>query len=311
MHFNQHPSHNIQALRHLPPLRDVPRHLRAEQTIYRPRFRHAEGAQTGAMVKPLLSALIGLGILAAIVATAPHWPKWQEQIHTSFIETSAKNGYVVQNVQVTGRDRVPAKDLLATLDIQRGMPIFAYDPHAAQERVAQLTGVESVFIERRWPNTVFIRLSERQPAVRWQKNEVVTLIDAKGGVVAQKDTDDVNQYPILIGDNVTAQIVPLFQLLQGQPDLLKEVKAATWVGQRRWDLTLHNGAVVKLPAQNAPLAIAQLMKLVKEQNIFDKDLEIVDLRLPGQAILRPTKRADLMIQRPDFTDPADTSKKNI
>ena len=105
--------------------------------------------------------------------------------------------------------------------------------------------------------------------------------------------------------------MPLFHLLQGEPDILKQVKSATWIGQRRWDLTLQNGVVVKLPAQNTQLALTQLMKLVERDHIFDKDLEIVDLRLPGQAILRPTKRADLMIQRPDFSDPADASKKNI
>ena len=294
-----------------PLLREVPRHLRAEKTLYRPRFRHAEGAQTGAMVKPLLSALIGLGCIAAIAATLPHWPRWQQEITNNFITATSRNGYIVQNVQVTGRDRVPGKDLLDALGIQRGMPLFAYDPHAAQGRVDQLTGVQTVFIERRWPNTIFVRLNERQPVARWQKNDVVQLIDQTGGLVAAKDTDDLTRYPILIGDDVTAQIAPLFQLLQGQPDLLKQLKAATWVGERRWDLTLQNNIVIKLPAQNPQLAIAQLMKLVQQDHIFDKDLELVDLRLPGQAIIRPTKRADLMIQRPDFTDPSDKAKKNI
>ena len=178
------------------PLQDVPRHLRAEKTAYRPRFRHAEGAQTGAMVKPILSALIGLGLVVAFIATIPHWPRWQQEMHDQFITVTSRNGYVVQNVQVTGRDRVPAKQLLDALDIQRGMPLFAYDPHAAQDRARQLTGVDTVFIERRWPNTIFVRLNERQPAVRWQKNEVVTLIDTQGGVVAQKDTDDLSHYPV-------------------------------------------------------------------------------------------------------------------
>ncbi len=306
MSFLQH-----SASHYCPPLREAPRHLRAEKSVYKPRFRHAEGSQTGAMVKPLLLALLGLSLLAGVAATIPHWSHWQQEISDKFIQVSAKNGYIVQNVQVVGRDRVAGKDLLNALNIQRGMPLFAYDPQEAQERVKQLVGVDTVFIERRWPNTVFIRLTERQPVAKWQKNETVTLIDRNGQTVAAKNTDQDTHYPILIGDDVTTQITPLFQLLQGQPDLLKQVKAATWVGQRRWDLLLQNGVTIKLPAQNTTLAIAQLMKLVQQDHIFDKDLEIVDLRLPGQAVLRPTKRADLMIQRPDFSDPTDPSKKNI
>lgn len=293
------------------PLREAPKHLRAEKTIYRPRFRHAGGNQTGALFKPILLALLGLGALAGVVATVPHWPHWQDAIHTKFITVSAQNGYVVQNVQVTGRDRVSAKELIDALAIQRGTPLFAYDPQAAQDRVRRLTGIETVYIERRWPDTVFIRLSERQPAARWQKNEIVSLVDRHGKKVAVKPDEDVTRYPILIGYGVKSQIVPLFKLLQGEPDLLRQIKAATWVGERRWDLTLQNGVVIKLPAQNTQLAMTQLMQLVERENIFDKDLEVVDMRLPHQAVLRPTKRADLLIQRPDFSDPADPSKKNI
>lgn len=307
MHSSQRPFFDHDTL----PLREAPKHLRAEKTIYRPRFRHAGGNQTGAMFKPILLALLGLGLIAGVSATVPHWAKWQEDIHTSFINRSAANGYIVQNVQVTGRDRVPTKDLLEALAIQRGMPLFAYDPQAAQDRVRRLTGIQNVFIERRWPDTVFIRLTERQPAARWQKNEIVTLVDRHGKPVAAKPDEDVTRYPILIGYGVKSQIVPLFTLLQGEPELLKQLKAATWVGERRWDLTLQNGVVVKLPAQNTQLAMSQLMQLVQRDNIFDKDLEVVDMRLPHQAVLRPTKRADLLIQRPDFSDPADPSKKNI
>ena len=298
------------------PLAEAPKRLCAEKDlIFHPysaqRIRHAGGAQTGAMVKPLLTALVGLGVLAGIIATIPHWSRWSEQAKRDFIAMSADNGYVVQNVQVTGRDRVPGAALLAALNIQRGMPMFAYDPEQAQQAVQDLPGVKNVFIERRWPNTVFIRLTERQPAVRWQQDEQLAVVDRDGGVVSVKPDEDVSAYPIVVGPGATKQIKALFALLQGEPDLISHIKAATWVGDRRWDLMLQNNLVIKLPAENASLALSRLMKLARTQDLFEKDLAVVDVRLPHQAVLRPTKRADLMIERPDFSDPGKTGKKNI
>lgn len=291
-----------------------PHRLQAEQPSvieHRTRFRHAGGAQTGALKRPLLSAMIAGGILMGVIATVPHWSGWMTQAETDFIAFSARNGYVVRDLQVTGRDRIPAQDLLAALQIERGMPLFAYDPQKAQDAVQRLTGVKSVFIERRWPDTVFVRLQERAPAARWQQNEKITIVDTDGEPVAIKSGENVSRYPIIIGQGATQQIVPLFRLLTPEPKLLSQVKAATWMGQRRWDLTLHNGLVIKLPANDTELALRRLMRLAKAQKLFERDLAVIDLRLSQQAVLRPTKRADLLIERPDFSDPGAPGKKNI
>jgi cell division protein FtsQ len=288
--------------------------LQAEQPSvieHRTRFRHAGGPQTGALKRPLLSALIAGGIIMGVIATVPHWAGWMAEAETDFITFSADNGYIVRDLQVTGRDRIPAKDLLAALNIQRGQPLFAYHPQNAQDAVQQLPGIKSVFIERRWPDTVFVRLQERQPAARWQQHEQITIVDTDGKEVSVKSGEDVTAYPIIIGNGATQQIVPLFQLLKAEPTLLSQIKAATWMGQRRWDLTLRNGLVIKLPANNTGLALRRLMALAKKQQLFERDLAVIDIRLPQQAVLRPTKRADLLIERPDFSDPGTPGKKNI
>jgi cell division protein FtsQ len=275
------------------------------------RYRHAGGAQTGALKKPLLSALIGAGLIVGFCATIPHWAGWREAAQKNFLSISAENGYVVQNVHVTGRDRIPADQLLRVLNIQRGMPLFAYDPQRAQDDVRQLAGIKSVFIERRWPDTIFVRLQERQPIARWQYNAQVRLVDTDGRMVVAKADEDITQYPIIVGKGATKQIVPFFKLMNGQPELWEQVRAATWVSKRRWDLTLKNGMVIKLPADNTELALSRFMKLMSRENLLERDLAVIDIRLPHQAVLRPTKRADLMIERPDFSDPGNTGKKNI
>ncbi len=58
---------------------------------------------------------------------------------------------------------------------------------------------------------------------------------------------------VLVGEHAPHHAVDLFQMLPTEPELSSRVKAATWVGNRRWTLRLDNKVDVLLP-EKAPLA---------------------------------------------------------
>jgi cell division protein FtsQ len=267
--------------------------------------------QRGQLNRSTILALFGVAILGLLVSQLPHLPKFYEKTHNDFVAWTNKQGFTIQNVNVTGRNRVPAQFIMQALQITRGMPILNYDPKAAQARLSENPWFKSVNIERRLPDTILIRLTERQPAARWQVNGKQAVIDAEGVVLTTENMDTYNALPVLIGQEAQHKMADLVALLQGQPEIGKQVTVATWVGNRRWDLTLGNNLVVRLPAHQPELALARLAALDAKQKILARDIVSVDLRLPDQAILQPTIRANALIVRPDFSDTPDPSKKNI
>lgn len=267
--------------------------------------------QRGHLRKSTIIALMAVAVLGLGVSQLPRFPQWQEDLNQKFIDWTNEQGFSVQKVDVIGRKRVSAAFIMDALQIKRGMPILAYDPKAAQTRLAENPWFKAIKVERRLPHTIMIHLTERVPAARWQVNGSLALIDGEGVALPTEHLEAYRHLPIIIGQDARHKLVNLVALLKGQPEIGKDVVAATWIGNRRWDLKLKNEIIIKLPAKQAELALSRLAFMNAQDKILERDIISVDMRLPDQAILQPTTRANTLIERPDFSDTPDPSKKNI
>jgi cell division protein FtsQ len=72
----------------------------------------------------------------------------------------------VRAVEVEGTERLKAQQVRAVADVPRGEPLARVDTEAAAARVARLPLVERVDVERSWPRTVTVVVTERT-AVAW------------------------------------------------------------------------------------------------------------------------------------------------
>lgn len=271
----------------------------------------ARDRQIGHLRRSTIVALFFVALLGLSLSQIHRFGEFSAAAKENAIAWSSKKGFSIQNVAVTGRQKVPSQFIMQALQIKRGMPILSYDPKAAQARLSENPWFKSVHIERRLPDTVFIRVIERIPAARWQVDGKLALVDAEGVAMTTDNLDDYKHLPIIIGQDARHKLVALFALLQAEPEIGREVKVATWIGNRRWDLKMKSGLVVRLPASQPELALSKLAMLNREQAVLKRDVVSIDLRLPEKAVLQPTTRANALIERPYFGDKPETGKKNI
>ena len=68
---------------------------------------------------------------------------------------------------------------------------------------------------------------------------------------------------------------------------MRSIKTATFIENRRWNIKLKNMIVLKLPEVNIKKAIENYKKIYSNLSNKDlKDIEIIDLRIPNQAIIK-------------------------
>jgi cell division protein FtsQ len=194
-------------------------------------------------------------------------------------------GLKVRQILVEGRSRVPAPTVMASLGVHRGAPIFGVGVTELRARLEQIPWIETAIVERRLPDTIFVRLVERQPLALWQHNGRFSVIDAKG-VVVQDEVGEFANLPIVVGDDAPAHAEALLLLLATEPDLQKRVSAAVRVGGRRWNLKLDNGIDVRLPEEDAASAWSRLAALERDNKLLSRDVVAVDMRLPDRLIVR-------------------------
>lgn len=205
--------------------------------------------------------------------------------HKAYV-TLADAGFRVENILVEGRTEVDAEVLRAIINLERGDPIFAFDPAETREMIERLSWVREAHVERRLPNTVYVGLVERTPVALWQHKNKLRVIDAEGVTLTDKLSVNQKSLPIVVGEYANEQAYDLLVMLNAEPGIQKLVEAATWVGDRRWDLALKNDMVVRLPEMDIGLALSRLTQAQEQDKILDKDLSVIDLRETDRITVR-------------------------
>ena len=206
------------------------------------------------------------------------------------LSVTASAGFKVNDIFVTGRERIPAADLIAHLDIRQNAPIFSVDIAQAQQSLSEIPWIQSVSVTRRLPGTIYIDIKERAPAALWQYQKKLSVIDRTGRVLTSKDLQNYKDLPLVVGESAPESVAEILQYLHAEPEIAKTIESATRVGGRRWDLKLKNGLTVKLPERETEFALRKLVSQQKKHGIFEKNIATIDLRVPDQMVVEPADK---------------------
>jgi cell division protein FtsQ len=207
------------------------------------------------------------------------------------LDGTAQLGLVVRDVRVEGREATDRDTILSAVGATPGTPILALSPSRAKSQLERLPWVRSAVVERRFPDTIYIRLVERKPLALWQHGGKVELIDREGAVIPVTQLDRFAKLPLVVGQHAASHAVEILDMLATEPDLAARVTAAIRVGDRRWNLRIDNAIDVLLPAESAASAWADLASLERSSSILKRDIQAVDLRLSDRLVLRTNPEA--------------------
>lgn len=262
-----------------------------------------ENAKTTKMGKPRRKALpvwrrasVRMAFAATLVgaiATGGWWA-WSHDVIGQLAEgakwrtiaLSAKIGFQVNEILVVGRKETESKVLRKAIRLTRGAPILAFDLEAARDRIEELPWIRRATVERMLPDTILLSIEERKPLAVWQHNGKFALIDETGEVILRNDLDRFNDLLVVVGENAPAEAASLLTTLATQPELLSLVKAAVWVGDRRWNLRLTGDIDVRLPEGNPAAAWTRLAEYERVHRVLERDVQVLDLRIPDRLIVR-------------------------
>jgi cell division protein FtsQ len=216
------------------------------------------------------------------------WPQREaERMVDAGVHVTQKAQFAVKDVVVEGRQQVNKESLSSALGTIAGAPILTFDPTAAQSRIAKLPWVASAIVERRLPDTIVVKLTERVPMARWQHEDHTVVIDSEGGELNEAKLDQFSQLPLVVGADAPGQAHNLLQTLKDYPAITQHMTAAVRVGERRWDIHLQPKTVARLPETNMTHALSQLSDLISDQKILDRNVVAIDLRDPSKMVIEP------------------------
>jgi len=205
-------------------------------------------------------------------------PKFQQWAAQEIISASVEHGFVVQKVLVQGRENTDADVLRALLNVKKGDPILAFNPQETKDLIERISWVREAHVERRFPDTIFVNLTERQPLALWQNKGKIRLIDKDGVTLTDRGYEKFGNLILLVGADAPQKAHELVSMLAAEPNLKARVTAASRIGGRRWDLTFNNGVTVKLPESDMGLALRRIAAAQEADKLLDRDITSVDVR---------------------------------
>jgi cell division protein FtsQ len=132
------------------------------------------------------------------------------------------------------------------------------------------------------------------------------LLDETGhyvrSITARIDYPDL---PLVAGEGADENIAQARMLLATAAPLADRVRGLVYVGQRRWDVALDRDQRIMLPAQGAVQALEKVLILNDTQELLDRAISVVDMRLNERPTLRLADGKSSMLLRKIKSNGAD------
>jgi cell division protein FtsQ len=253
---------------------------------------------TGRMPLKLLAWLIALALVTLPVIgvlngwfAVERWPVRYLQVEADYAHVSAEQ-------------------IRAAAATHLGPGFFALNMEDVRDAVARLPWVASVEARRRWPDTLVLRVRERQPFARWGATR---LIDRDGALFSVPGGDALQGLPQLDGpDDAMESVVEFYtrgvRSLSGSGMTLTGVRLSE---RGSWTLRLANGALVLLGHQHVDERLQRFLAVFAQLSAAHPGgFQRADLRYSnGFAVLWAAPQASTEAPSSDQSTGAPTAAK--
>lgn len=224
-------------------------------------------------------------ILLAVFCLTPSFSAIKHEIAQNIYEYTSDIGFRLENVLIEGQYNIQEEDILATLNADKGTPIFSLDLNLISNSLKRNPWIKNVaIIERRLPRNLYIRVIERIPIAIWQFNGQVFLIDEEGYTITS-NIENFTNLTHVVGSDANINASKLLADLQPYPELATKIISAVRYGERRWNLNLEQNITVKMPDLAFKKALDYLVKLNEKNMLFNQNYKIIDLRDTSKAYI--------------------------
>lgn len=200
--------------------------------------------------------------------------------------------FMVSLMAIDGAGSHLASDIREVVPIDFPISSFELDVEQIREVIVGLDPVKSATVRIRPGGVLQVDVIERRPAVVWRTRAGVEMLDETGAHV-----DDLPErsarpdLPLIAGEGADANVDEALRLIQTAQPLGDRLRGLVWVGERRWDLVLDRGQAIQLPAKRPVQALERVLAVNEVQELLDRDIAVVDMRLGTRPTIRMTEAA--------------------
>lgn len=234
-------------------------------------------------VKPMQGTLASLGFLAA-------WGGYGLWLsggwHTTLDALTSAAGFSVASIEIRGLAEADSTEISDRIDVTRTSSLLLLDAEHARARIAEIPWVADVTVKKLYPSRIVVSLTERLPFALWQDDGRIKVVDKTGAVMSDTLQPRHAGLPLIVGAGADKRLEEAVALMNSAPSIRPRIRAAVLVAERRWNLITVDGIEIQLPEENPEGALARVADLQAAKKLLDRDLVVVDTRVPDRLFVR-------------------------
>ncbi len=200
-------------------------------------------------------------------------------------------GFGVATVAIGGNRELGTEEVFKAAGISAAASLPFLDVGQVRANLRAVPMIADATVRKLFPDHLVITVTERTPFALWQRDGLVHVVSADGTVIDEFQDARFQRLPHVVGSGANLRVKEYAALLDQVPEMKGRIRAGILVSERRWTLKLANGVDVKLPETRPVDALRTLAKLDREAQVLDKDILVVDLRVPGRVAFRLSEEA--------------------
>lgn len=217
----------------------------------------------------------------------------EKKVSTLIGRVAARPEFAVKGVEVIGGSDALKAEIRNTLGVVPGMSSLTMDIAEMRGRIEALGAVKRAAVQFDTRGKLRVTVEQRIAVALYRRaDDMLVLLDKDGveiGLAGPRAKHP--NLPVIIGAGAPERIAEALDILDAAPDILPRLRALVRIGERRWDLVLDHELSIKLPAEDPIEALSRVMALHYGEELLDRNLSIIDMRLPDRPVLRMTPEA--------------------
>jgi cell division protein FtsQ len=196
----------------------------------------------------------------------------------AWLKISNPNTFPIRTVKIIGITNHVNHQLLqntVTAYLSRGM--LWINIRDLEQAVNQLPWVENATLTRKWPDEIFIQITEQTPIARWNNTQ---LLNNHGNVFTPGTSTAIPDLPSLYGpNNLQNTVWEGYQAMNGLLSTIGlKIISASMSPRQVWDVYLNNGTHLILGREDVLKRLKKFVSVYPKIKHQTNDMQYVDLR---------------------------------
>jgi cell division protein FtsQ len=238
-------------------------------------------------IRILLPFLFTMAVTAIYLSDEDRRDNLLLSFHELRNDIQTRPEFMVKLMAVDGASDETEADIREIIQIDFPITTFDLDLDAMRENIQGLPAVAHASARIRQQGVLEVTVTEREPALLWRGRDGIRVLDETGIEIAELAyRSERPDLPVLAGfgaNSRTQEALNLFEIAAPFADRLRGLER---IGNRRWDVVLYPDIRIMLPDAQPELALERAIALHDAQDILNRDIAALDLRLAARPTIR-------------------------